>query len=486
MNLKESFRKENIARGINYLQRNGVMPSVYKALERIERDNDEVKIKEDVFTEIARKEQREYEEKRSFTHNYKFSILVPAFETDPEFFREMVESVINQTYKNWELCIADASVSDKVSFLVKNLRKEYSHKLNDSTFKYIRITDNKGISANTNEALKLATGEYIGLLDHDDVLAENALFEMMEVLESGLIHDSLSYTNSVKMIYSDEDKINSDGTKHFDFHRKPDFDIDLLRTNNYICHFLVVRREVAVSVGGFDSEYDGSQDHDFIFRCVEHINEDEIKHIDKILYHWRSHEQSTATNPNSKDYAYDAGKRAIKSHLERLSINADVLETLHRGFYRIKYLVSAEELTDVVILSLEEYKKLKYEDLSNIEESYILILNNNVKPKEPLFIEEMLGHLKRDDVSCVGGLVIGKNGKIESAGYTRKGDELVPDYAGLNRNFSGYLHRAKLQRKVDGVCTDCMMIKKSAISEDMKLKNNMKVLYTPYCVFKRV
>lgn len=495
MNIKESFRKENLNRGISYLKRNGVMPSVYKALERIERDKTEsnglIVDKNDVFDAIARKEQREIEEKRAFTHNYKISIVVPAYETDSEFFRKMVQSVILQTYSNWELCIYDASESDRVKYMVESLMKEYDHKLSPEKIKYVKGNENKGISLNTNEALKLATGEYIGLLDHDDELSENALYEVMEVLEAGLSYDGVSYTNSVKMIYSDEDKINGDGTKHFDFHRKPDFDLDLLRSNNYVCHFLVVRRELALKVNGFKSEYDGSQDHDFILRCVENVHEDEIKHIDKILYHWRSHEKSTATNPESKLYAYEAGKRAVKDHLNRMNVKSEVEDSEHLGFYRVKYKVTAEDLAQITILTLKEFKNLSYDELQNMEEKYIMILNHNVKPLDHLFLEDMLGYLLRDDVGCVGGLVIGKNGKIESAGYTRiksdsDEDSLIPDFAGLNRHFSGYLHRAKLPRKVDGVCTDCMMIKKSSLKEDKKLKKDQKVIYTPYSVFKRI
>ena len=488
MRIKDRLNKENLSRGASYIKRNGVIPSFYKAYERLIRDEDEKDYMKtpDVFDEIAGREQRELEENRKFTHNYRISILVPAYETDSEYFREMAVSVINQTYANWELIIADASESDRVKYIVDSIRKEFGERAGETKLKYYRLAENKGISENTNEALKVATGEYIGLLDHDDVLSENALYEVMEVLEEGLFHKGSSYSNNIKLIYSDEDKINSDRTRYFDYHKKPDFDIDLLRTNNYICHFLVVRKELAEEVHGFNPEFDGSQDHDFILRCVERLDRNQIKHIDKVLYHWRSHESSTATNPDSKLYAYEAGKAAIKAHLERLNIKAEVTDTLHLGFYRVKYIVSSEELTDIKIMSLEELKALSYEEIGNIEENYILILNDNVRPKNPEFIEEFLGHVKRPEVGCVGGLVISRDGKIESAGYRKSGDNMIPEFAGLNRHFSGYLHRAKLQRMVDGVCTDCMMIKKSAITKDLRLSSDYIVVYTPYSVFKRV
>jgi len=487
MGIKDRLNKENINRGISYLKRNGLSASFVKAAERISRDEDEKDYcpADDVFSEIARKEEYELESKRQFTHCYKISLLVPAYETDPEFFREMVMSVMNQSYSNWELCIADASESDRVSYMLDSIRKEYGDRASENRIRYIRVPDNKGISANTNEALKLASGEYVGFLDHDDLLSENALYEVMEVLEEGLYSEGNSYRNRVKVIYSDEDKTNSDRSKYFDWHRKPDFDIDLLRTNNYICHFLVVRKELLEEVGGLSSAYNGAQDHDLILRCAEKVERASIKHIDKVLYHWRSHESSTATNPESKLYAYEAGKKAVKDHLQRLNIQAEVTDTEHLGFFRVKYNVTARELTQVEIISLDELKNTPLSELLEKDADYFMVLNDNIKVKNPMFIEEMLGHLKRDEVGCVGGLVIGKNGKIESAGYKRFGEKLEPEFSGLNRHFSGYLHRAKLQRKVDGVCTDCMMIKKEALTEDKTLSSEYIVVYTPYSIFKR-
>lgn len=490
MGITNRLNRENLKRGINYFKRNGITASIVKAAERISRDSDEKDYgkeydSSDVFSEIALKEQWEIESKRQFTHSYKISIVVPAYETNSEYFREMVLSVINQSYSNWELCIADSSKSNSVFDVVEALKAEFADINLPEKLKYLRLLENEGISKNTNHALELASGEYIGFMDHDDILTPNALYEVMEALEEGLENDGLSYKNRYKIIYSDEDKTNSDRTKYFDWHRKPDFDIDLLRTNNYVCHFLVVRKELCDSVDGFDSRFDGAQDHDFVLRCYEKAGAKSIKHINKVLYHWRSHEASTATNPESKMYAYNAGKRAIEAHLERMHINAKVLDTQHLGFFRVKYDVTAEELTQVKIMSLDELKAESYDDIINDETKYIMVLNDNVKPLNDEFIEELLGHVKRPEVGCAGSLVIGKNGKIESAGYVRHGDNIEAEFAGLNRYFSGYLHRAKLQRRVDGVCTDCMMIKKEAITPDKTLSENYIVVYTPYSIFKR-
>ena len=469
---------ENYKRLTSYIKRNGVKASVYKVIERLSRDDSEKTYSQDVFDLICDKEEEEFERSVTFTHRYKFSIIVPAYETGARRIKEMIFSVLSQTYDNFELCIADASHSDEVENAVKSM--------NSDKIKYVRLKENKGISENTNEALKLATGEYVVFLDHDDILTKNALFEVMNVLETGLSKEGGIYTNSVKLIYSDEDKCNDECDTFFDHHIKPDFDIDLLRSNNYICHMLTVRKDLALSVGGFDKDYDGAQDHDFILKCVEKLSRSEIKHISKVLYHWRSHTSSTATNPDSKLYAYEAGKRAVKAHLERLGIDAEVSDTMHLGFYKVRYKVSAYDLTNVKIMSLDELKALSMDELKDSDFEYAMIINDNVKLTNADGIEEMLGILKRDEVGCVGGLVINK-GKIESAGYSVNGEgELTPDFSGLNKNFSGYLHRAKLTREVAGVCTDCMMVKKSAINADKTFNKDMIVVYCPYSIFKRV
>ena len=469
---------ENYKRLTSYIKRNGVKASVFKVIERLSRDDSEKTYSQDVFDLICDKEEEEFERSVAFTHRYKFSIIVPAYETGARRIKEMIFSVLSQTYDNFELCIADASATDEVENAVKSTESD--------KIKYIRLKENKGISENTNEALRMATGEYVVFLDHDDILTRNALFEVMNVLEKGLSKEGGIYTNSVKLIYSDEDKCNDDCDTFFDHHIKPDFDIDLLRSNNYICHMLTVRRELALSVGGFDKDYDGAQDHDFILKCVEKIDRSEIKHIGKVLYHWRSHTSSTATNPDSKLYAYEAGKRAVKAHLERLNIDAEVTDTMHLGFYKVKYKVSANDLTNVKIMSFDELKELSVDELKDSDFEYAMIINDNVRLTNADGIEEMLGILKRDEVGCVGGLVINK-GKIESAGYSvNENGELTPDFNGLNKNFSGYLHRAKLTREVAGVCTDCMMVKKSAINADKTFNKDMIVVYCPYSIFKRV
>lgn len=243
----------------------------------------------------------EKQRKHRFTYEPLISVAVPAFCTPETFLIQMVESLLAQTYSNWELCIANGSPEDTV---MKGVLEQYMKK--DSRIRVSELTENKGIAGNTNAALEMAEGEFVGLLDHDDLLAPNALYEVVRALEADRELDA---------VYTDEDKVTTELDEHFQPHLKPDFNLDLLRSNNYICHFFVVRRSVVKKAGGFRQEFDGAQDHDFIFRCVETARK--VGHIPEILYHWRTHKASTADNPASKMYAFDAGKRAIEAHLER-------------------------------------------------------------------------------------------------------------------------------------------------------------------------
>lgn len=197
--------------------------------------------------------------------------------------------------------------------IVSRVMAEYTRK--DSRFHVSELGDNLGISGNTNAALRMAKGDFIILADHDDTIPEHALYEVAKTING---HPDCD------VIYSDEDKLDMDGGALFDPHFKPDFNPDLLTSVNYICHLFVVKRALLDRVGGFRHEFDGAQDYDFIFRCTE--NAKEICHIPKVLYHWRCHQESTASNPESKLYAFEAGARAIMAHYERCGIPAEKVE----------------------------------------------------------------------------------------------------------------------------------------------------------------
>ncbi len=479
------FNGNNIKRALRYCRRNGLRNTVYKAAERIKRDREEQDYHS--IAMLVRPTSAELNEqvRKKFFHSYKFSLLVPAYNTDPALLKAMMDSVISQTYDNWELCIADGSTEDIVSACVK----EYKASLGEETaskIKYQRLNANRGIAGNSNGALVMAGGDYVALLDHDDELSPDALYEIMEVLDSGIIRDGNVYRNRYRAVYSDEDKITSDGSRYFDHHRKPDFDIDLLRSNNYICHLFVVRTSVAIKAGGFRSEYNGAQDHDFIFRCIEQLAPSEIYHIPKVLYHWRSTALSTAGNPESKLYAYAAGKHAVMDHLKRLGIKADVTDTPHLGFFRVKY--HAED-TDVKMMSPEEWGALTQEKLDEIKENIIMVLGPDIRPLTSDYIDELAGVLSRAEVGAAGGKILDKKGRIDSAGYVFDLEgKLKPDYRGMNGNFSGYMHRASIQHKTDGLACDCMMIKKAAIEFDEDrpvMADDFITVYDPFAVFKR-
>jgi glycosyltransferase involved in cell wall biosynthesis len=288
------LKLSNLKKTIYYLKKNGFRKAYYAAVERAssERKDD---YHYDSLPDSVLKEQAG----KASEFSTRFSILVPAFETREEFLRALINSVLAQTCGNWELILADASKTDRVSEVVK----EYT----DSRIRYHRLKENLGISGNTNEALKTATGEYVALLDHDDLLTEDALFECASVIEA-YRKDNLE----LRMLYSDEDKCNSNGTSFYEVNRKPEFNLDLILSNNYICHLLVMQRELMQELE-FRSSVDGAQDHDIILRAVDRMmGEDRhaarkaklpVAHIPKVLYHWRCYEGSTSENPESKRYA---------------------------------------------------------------------------------------------------------------------------------------------------------------------------------------
>lgn len=305
------------------MKRNGIKKAVGAAYERLTAHYDaDYCYEEPSAEELAR--QRE----AVFRNAPFISILVPAYETDEVFLDALLDSAAAQTYENWELIIADASESGKVKRCVENRIKEFKAA---GKIKYHKLLKNEGISGNSNQALRYAAGDYIGLLDHDDLLTPDALYEMASriclLAEQG---------TEVKLLYSDEDKCDETGKRFFEQNRKSNFNFDLLLSNNYICHFLMIRADL-MKEAGFRPLYDGAQDYDLILRVVGRIREDEISHVGKVLYHWRCHSASTAGNPVSKLYAYEAGKRAVQDFLDRKEIVCRVEDTEHVGFYRVVY-----------------------------------------------------------------------------------------------------------------------------------------------------
>ena len=419
----------------------------------------------------------------------------------------MLDSLREQTYGNWELCIANASPEDaSMEFTLK----EYASL--DSRIVWKKLDKNLGIAENTNAAFVMATGDYIGLLDHDDLLAPNALYEIASALEK---------ERDIDVIYTDEDKVRADLSEHFQPHLKPDFNPDLLRANNYICHLFVVRRRIMEQTGGFRSEFDGAQDYDFIFRCVECA--EKIHHIPEILYHWRTHQASTADNPASKMYAYEAGKRAIEGNLKRSGLCGKVSHTKDYGFYRVQYQVQESPLVSIIIPNKDEKEVLKkcmdsifkkstyqnfeilivennseteeiftyYRELSRQDKirllkwdkpfnysainnyaakkakgTYLLFLNNDMEVISPDWIEEMLGHCQRPDTGIVGAKLYYPDKTIQHAGtIIGIGGIAGHMFVNMQGDRSGYLHKASLQQDLSAVTAACMMVKRDVFFE---------------------
>lgn len=467
----------------------------------------------------ATDEQLEKQRKIKFNYSPKFSIIVPTYKTPEKFLKEMIESVIAQTYTKWELCVADGSENNDVKTRVL---EQYAS--SDSRIKINVLNKNKGISENTNEALALATGDYIVLLDHDDLLAPNALYEVAKAINED---------ESIDVLYTDEDKISIDLKHHFQPSFKPDFSIDLLRSNNYICHMFVVKKNIVDRIKGFRKEYDGSQDYDFIFRCTFWARK--IKHIPKILYHWRMHHNSVAGNPESKMYAYEAGKRAIEYDLEQNGINANVEYIEYLGFYNVKYDIIGEPKVSIIIPNKDEketlktcidsilekttyenyeiivvennsvsneifdyYKEIEKNDKINVitwekefnysainnygirqsNGEYIILLNNDTEIITDDWLQEMLGVCQRKDVGIVGAKLYYPDDTVQHAGVViGLGGIAGHIFNGLGRKEPGYYTKALIKQDVSAVTAACLMVKRSIFNEVNGLEEDLKVAF---------
>ncbi|MFI3236966.1 MAG: glycosyltransferase [Lachnospiraceae bacterium] len=315
----------NLKKTYYYCKKNGLKQAVLAAVERMFGEQEEY------FYEGLSEQELEKQRETTFQIQPTISIVVPLYNTPREYFCQMVESVRNQTYTKFELVLADASTAEYLAAI--NL-EEIVSSYGDERIIYKRLEQNMGISENTNSAIDLATGEYIGLLDHDDILTLDALFEVVTK-----INNVISCGERMLFLYSDEDKCDGDMSSFYDPNIKPTFDLDYLWSNNYICHFSVFESQLLKKLR-LRKEYDGAQDYDLILRTVRAVEESclQVHNISKVLYHWRCHVDSTAVNPQSKLYAYEAGKRALEDDLRSRDIRANVMHSKHLGFYQVHYM----------------------------------------------------------------------------------------------------------------------------------------------------
>ena len=462
-----------ISRLYDEVKRNGISNTYYKVKEKQAKNEALKNYETERLAALPSPEELAAQRKRNFMKEITFSIVVPTYETPETFLRQMIESVLGQTFCRVELCIADGSSSDNVEKIVSEYAK------NDRRVKYQRLSENKGISENTNAGLQMATGDYIGLLDHDDILELHALYEMRMAIAKNPEAD---------VIYTDEDKVSFDLQHYFEPHFKPDFNPDLLRSNNYICHFLVMKKELLDQVGGFRSEYDGAQDFDLVLRLTEKAKC--VVHIPQVLYHWRSHEASTATNPMSKLYAYEAGKRAVESHLKRSGENGVVTDTRFYGFYQTTYKVPEKLSVDLVFCSCgkENPKKIlnifsgdfHRQNAGNViyydnefNKFVIISKEQKLECEVILFAEAGLSGVSEEGfrqlaVNCLrkgigmaGGRILSEKGELLYGRMEPDAEgKLYFADAGLPKGFTGYFHKAILQQNTEGVSHRLFAIRK--------------------------
>lgn len=437
-----------------------------------------------------------------------FSIVVPLFQTPLNLFEEMVDSVLRQSYRTWELLLVNASPENKE--LTDSVN---SYSSTDDRIRAIHLERNLGISENTRAGVEAAQGDFICFFDHDDVLEPNILFEYSRAIEQNPQTD---------VLYCDEDKLHPDGYYLQPFF-KPDFDLDLLRNNNYICHLLTIRRGLLENLKLSTSEYDGAQDHNLTLQAAEKARH--IHHVPKVLYHWRMTEGSTAANPDSKSYAVQAGVKAVSEHLKRVGLNATVSPSRSAFTYKVIYEPPKEHpLVSIIIPSKDQVPVLStciqsilektsydnyeivivennstddatfgyYETLTaehpdqikvvtwpgefnfskivnfGVEHSrgsYLLLLNNDTEVITPGWISIMLGLCARDDVGIVGVRLLYRDNTIQHAGLTITGQAAGQLGKYLPKDNYGYFCLLDAQRQLSAVTAACMLVDREAFEE---------------------
>ena len=319
--------------------------------------------------------QRKIETEAVFPRMVKISILVPLWNTPVEFLKEMIDSVMNQTYQNWELCLADGS--DREHSYVGEICREYQER-SGGRIVYHKLEKNGGIAGNTNECLKLATGEYIGLFDHDDILHPSVLYEYVKAINE----------QGADYLYCDETTFKgSDINKMLTMHFKPDYAPDNLRANNYICHFSVFSRELLDGTELFRPKFDGSQDHDMILRLTD--NAKKIVHVPRLMYYWRSHAGSVASGIQAKPYAIEAAKGAVAEHLRKHGFDHFQIQST-RAFetiFRIRYEIKGNPKVSIVIANKDHKEDLErcitsIREKSTYDNYEIIVVENNSESTE--------------------------------------------------------------------------------------------------------
>ena len=458
--------------------------------------------------------------KTKFSYAPKFSVVVPLYHTPAKFLKDLVRSMMYQSYANWELCLVNASPEDvHLTSLLENWA------MRDKRIRVIRLEKNLGIAQNTNAGIEASTGEFIAFLDHDDFLEPDALFCYV---------DALNKDKTIDVFYSDEDKTDEYAAHYFYPHFKSDFNIDLLHANNYMCHFLAVRKSLVDTVGGLNEKFDGAQDYDFVLRLTE--NTKKIYHCPRILYHWRCSNQSTAASQGNKMYAIHAGKAALNAHYKRIGWNARAQEGAVDGWYQTKFTLKEEPLVSILIPNKDhtddldvclnsfferaDYKNYEFIIIENnsvlpetfayyekIEKEhdnvkvvyweagfnysainnfgfkfakgdYIMLLNNDVELITPDIFQSMLGFCMRPEVGIVGAKLLYNDHTVQHAGVLVGAGGLADHvFKGIHEDDPGYMGRAISSQDVSAVTAACLLVKRSVYEEVGGLEEEFQVAF---------
>lgn len=476
----------------------------------------------DTWLRIMRVSRQELfaQRKTKFSYAPKFSVVVPLYHTPAKFLKDLVRSMMYQSYANWELCLVNASPEDvHLTSLLENWA------MRDKRIRVIRLEKNLGIAQNTNAGIAASTGEFIAFLDHDDFLEPDALF---------CYADALNKDKTIDVFYSDEDKTDEYAAHYFYPHFKSDFNIDLLHANNYMCHFLAVRKSLVDTVGGLNEKFDGAQDYDFVLRLTE--NTKKIYHCPCILYHWRCSNQSTAANQGNKMYAIHAGKAALNAHYKRIGWNARAQEGAVDGWYQTKFTLKEEPLVSILIPNKDHtddldvclnsfferadyqnyefiiiennsvlpetfayYEKIEkehdnvkvvyweagfnYSAINNFgfkfaKGDYIMLLNNDVELITPDIFQSMLGFCMRPEVGIVGAKLLYNDHTVQHAGVLVGAGGLADHvFKGIHEDDPGYMGRAISSQDVSAVTAACLLVKRSVYEEVGGLEDEFQVAF---------
>ena len=476
----------------------------------------------DTWLRIMRVSRQELfaQRKTKFSYAPKFSVVVPLYHTPAKFLKDLVRSMMYQSYANWELCLVNASPEDvHLTSLLENWA------MRDKRIRVIRLEKNLGIAQNTNAGIAAATGEFIAFLDHDDFLEPDALF---------CYADALNKDKTIDVFYSDEDKTDEYAAHYFYPHFKSDFNIDLLHANNYMCHFLAVRKSLVDTVGGLNEKFDGAQDYDFVLRLTE--NTKKIYHCPRILYHWRCSNQSTAANQGNKMYAIHAGKAALNAHYKRIGWNARAQEGAVDGWYQTKFTLKEEPLVSILIPNKDHtddldvclnsfferadyqnyefiiiennsvlpetfayYEKIEkehdnvkvvyweagfnYSAINNFgfkfaKGDYIMLLNNDVELITSDIFQSMLGFCMRPEVGIVGAKLLYNDHTVQHAGVLVGAGGLADHvFKGIHEDDPGYMGRAISSQDVSAVTAACLLVKRSVYEEVGGLEDEFQVAF---------